>query len=109
MIADHGDWNGKMGDQVLANIIYLACPYTHPSAEVRLQRFELATRAAAKLISEGLIVFSPITMSHPIDMQLAGKHNTLAANFGFGLTSRSCISAVKWQFYAWRDGRLALV
>jgi hypothetical protein len=70
-----------MGNEQVSGIIYLACPYTHPSAVVRLQRFELATRAAAKLIAQGLIVFSPITMTHPIDVQLAGTADTLGSEF----------------------------
>jgi hypothetical protein len=65
----------------MSSIIYLACPYTHQSAEVRLRRFELATRTAARLISEGRIVFSPITMTHPIDVLLAGGQDTLGSEF----------------------------
>jgi Domain of unknown function (DUF1937) len=56
-------------------LIYLACPYSDPSAAVRLQRFEHATKAAAALIQQGHIVFSPITMTHPIDLEIAGSGN----------------------------------
>lgn len=52
-------------------IIYLACPYTHTSAAIRLRRFNLATLAAAHLIKQGNIVYSPITMTHPIDVVLS--------------------------------------
>jgi nucleoside 2-deoxyribosyltransferase len=62
-------------------LIYLACPYTHASAEIRLQRFQLATRAAAALIRQGHVVFSPITMTHPIDIEMAGSENTLGSDF----------------------------
>lgn len=62
-------------------ILYLACPYTHRDFQVRLRRFEQATKAAASLISDGYIVFSPITMTHPIDIVLAGSENTLGSDF----------------------------
>lgn len=62
-------------------IIYLACPYTHPSPEVREARFHAANRAAASLIRQGHIVYSPITMTHPIDKVLAGDVSTLGSDF----------------------------
>lgn len=37
--------------------------------------------AAAALIRQGHIVFSPITMTHPIDMVLAGEANTLGSEY----------------------------
>ncbi len=62
-------------------IIYLACPYTHPDRRVREERFRVATRAAAQLIEEGLIVYSPITMTHPIDVLLAADKQTLGSEY----------------------------
>ena len=56
-------------------------PYSDPSAAVRLQRFQDATKAAAALIGQGHMVFSPITMTHPIDLEMAGSGNTLGSNF----------------------------
>ena len=50
-----------------ATIIYLAAPYSHPDPGVRERRFRAINRAAAALIAEGRIVFSPISMSHPIE------------------------------------------
>ena len=49
--------------------IYLACPYSDDSAEVRLARFHLANEYAARLIRGGNIVFSPISHSHSIAIQ----------------------------------------
>ena len=49
-------------------IIYLASPYSHPLPEVREARFRTVCRVAARLMSEGAIVFSPIAHSHPIAM-----------------------------------------
>jgi hypothetical protein len=54
-------------------IVYLACPYSHADASVRRKRYELATAAAATLVKQGVIVFSPITMTHPLDVALAGE------------------------------------
>jgi hypothetical protein len=65
----------------LRMLIYLACPYTHPDASVRRQRFHQVTKAAAALIRRGYFVFSPITMTHPIDLEMAGVENTLGSDF----------------------------
>lgn len=62
-------------------IIYLACPYTDPDPAVRKARFEVATAVAAEFIRKGRIVYSPITMTHPIDMVLAGESNTLGSDY----------------------------
>lgn len=62
-------------------IIYLACPYTHPDPAIRKERFHAATRAAAELIRGGNVVFSPVTMTHPIDLFLAGGGSTLGSAF----------------------------
>lgn len=47
-------------------LVYLACPYSHPDPKVRRERFLAANAAAAKLMRQGLNVFSPITHCHPI-------------------------------------------
>ena len=47
-------------------MIYLACPYSHPDSRVRHARFVLANAMAAELMRCGLHVFSPISHSHPI-------------------------------------------
>jgi len=50
----------------LAPIVYLACPYTHPESRVREVRFRSATEFAARLCRAGLVVFSPLSHSHPM-------------------------------------------
>jgi hypothetical protein len=77
---DQGE-DGSSRTQLAPSIIYLACPYTDSDRLLRLWRFEMATAAAATLIKRGYIVFSPITMTHPIDVVLAGSDNTLGSDY----------------------------
>lgn len=46
---------------------YLASPYSHPSPMIRHSRFQAALAAAARLMADGHVVFSPIAHSHPIE------------------------------------------
>ncbi len=48
----------------MSGIIYLASPYSHPDEAVRRARHMRVCRAAARLIQNGHIVFSPIAHSH---------------------------------------------
>lgn len=64
-----------------ADLVYLAAPYTHSSAYIRVARFEAVTRAAAMLVKKGRVVYSPITMTHPIDVILAGTSATLGSDY----------------------------
>jgi len=50
-------------------LTYLACPYSHRDAAVREKRFQLANEAAAIMLAHGLVVFSPISHTHPIATQ----------------------------------------
>lgn len=63
-------------------MIYLASPYSHADANIRQRRFEVACRAAAKLICQGQTVFSPIAHSHaicaygvPLDWRFWERHD----------------------------------
>jgi len=47
-------------------IVYLASPYTHPEPKVRQQRFEAVCRAAARLMCDGVYLFSPVAHTHPM-------------------------------------------
>lgn len=51
----------------MSGYTYLASPYSSPDEAVRLRRFEAAAEAAARMMREGRVVFSPIAHSHPID------------------------------------------
>jgi hypothetical protein len=65
----------------MSKIIYLAGPYTHSNKHIKEARYEAITRAAAKLVVKGYIVYSPITMTHPIDVILAHEHATLGSDY----------------------------
>lgn len=47
-------------------IIYLATPYSHSDHEVMKRRFDKVNRIAAKLMAQGLHIYSPISHTHPI-------------------------------------------
>jgi hypothetical protein len=86
-------------------VIYLACPYTDPDPQVRKLRFEAATNAAAELIKQGSIVYSPITMTHPIDMVLAGAANTLGSDYWVAFDEafmEMCSEIVVLQLEGWQ-------
>lgn len=59
-------------------ILYIACPYTDPDPKVREHRVALATKVAAIYIKKGHVVYSPLTHSHPIDVELG---ETLSSDF----------------------------
>ena len=50
----------------MRQLTYLACPYSHQNPLIRQARFEAANRAAGNLMARGLMVFSPVSHSHPI-------------------------------------------
>ncbi len=47
-------------------MIYLASNYSHDDPAIREARFVAVCQYAAKMMGDGLHVFSPIAMSHPI-------------------------------------------
>ena len=62
-------------------IVYLACPYTHPDLKVREQRWHLATKAAVHLARLDFVVYSPITMTHPMDVLMNEDGGTLGSDY----------------------------
>jgi hypothetical protein len=61
------------------NLIYLASPYSNDapldhtqraSAEKRLARFNVVTEVARQLVEKKVVVYSPLTMTHPIDVRM---------------------------------------
>jgi hypothetical protein len=61
-------------------IVYLAVPYSNSDEKVREERFLKVNKVAARLLKEGITVFSPISHSHPL--ALAGD---LPTDFDFWL------------------------
>lgn len=49
-------------------LIYLASPYSAPTAQIRQLRFENVCQTAARLMEAGNEVFCPIAHSHPIEV-----------------------------------------
>jgi len=47
-------------------MIYLASPYSHPDSLIRERRHQAVCHAAARLIRNGQVVFSPVAHSHAI-------------------------------------------
>jgi|LakMenEpi03Aug12_release.lakeMendotaPanAssembly.Ray.scaffolds.fasta_scaffold1268224_2 hypothetical protein len=45
-------------------IIYLASPYSHPDDSVREENYNKIAKLAAKMVSEGHVVMSPIAYGH---------------------------------------------
>lgn len=58
----------------MKDMIYVACPYSHEMASVREERFQMVNSYAAWLIKGGNLVFSPISMSHPISKHGIDPH-----------------------------------
>lgn len=55
--------------QLKGGLVYLAGPYSHPDLSVRCDRFKRLNRIAGRLIKEGLLIYSPISHSHPIGIE----------------------------------------
>ncbi len=56
-----------------SELIYLAIPYSSPEPYMRAARWAIANRVAAKLMSDGNYIFSPISHTHPIKEVSEGK------------------------------------
>ena len=52
--------------QPVAELIYLASPYSHPDPAMRELRYKQACEVAALLMRDGHLVYSPIVHSHPL-------------------------------------------
>jgi len=59
-------------------LVYLAVPYSHPDPEIKEWRFAEVNKMTAKLMKQGIIVFSPISHCHSIN-----KHNELPTDWEF--------------------------
>lgn len=48
------------------SLVYLATPYSHDDSEVMHRRFEVVNGVAARLMRDGIHIYSPISHTHPI-------------------------------------------
>lgn len=90
----------------MSEITYLACPYTDPDPEVRRQRYQCANSVAAKLIKQGIVLYSPITMTHPIDELLAGEGATLGTEYWLEFDQafmEACSTLVVLRLPGWEE------
>lgn len=88
-------------------LIYLACPYSHPfSREVEAARYELATRAAAYLArTTDCTVFSPITHSHPINLAIYHQDRSAAKGYDYWLSiDFKIVDIADWFYILQLDG-----
>ena len=50
-------------------LVYLACPYSHPDPVIMQQRYVMSNIIAGELMKLDYFIFSPISHSHPIAQQ----------------------------------------
>jgi hypothetical protein len=55
---------GKIKKAKESKLIYLASPYSHPDDEVREDNYIVVSNIAAEMVSNGDVVFSPISYGH---------------------------------------------
>lgn len=55
-------------DEILKEkgLVYLATPYSHPDPYIRTLRFHRVSKVAGVLMDRGVVLFSPISHTHPI-------------------------------------------
>lgn len=97
-----------MATRGLRPIVYLAAPYSHSNEGVRLWRYQAITAVAAHLISKGAVVFSPITMTHPIDIILAEEGATLGSDYWVDFDTsfmQFCSEIAVLRLDGWQESR----
>lgn len=84
-------------------MIYIACPYTHPSAITRAERSRKAGKAMLTLAEQGILAVSPIFYGHSIEEKF---HITLPYDYwmqwSFDLMSK-CSSLYVVTIPGWRE------
>ena len=63
-------------------LLYLACPYSHPDSTVRAHRALLASEMTSRLMGVGYAVFSPISHGHAV-CEISPAVGTDAASWSY--------------------------
>jgi hypothetical protein len=84
----------------IMTIAYLACPYSDPDLKVKEMRHALANEIAAELLSQGTLVFSPLTYSIPLSHSHKGWANW--RNFDLEMLSR-CDRLIVLKLPGWES------
>jgi hypothetical protein len=74
--------------------------------EVRVSRFEASAHAAADLIHRGMFVYSPITMTHPIDLVMSEEGETMGSDYWCDFDEafmRVCSEMIVLTIPGWRE------
>ncbi len=85
-------------------VAYLSCPYFDPNPLVKEKRHTIVTRVAFELMSQGIMVYSPLTHNLPIDH--LGIHGTWATwkEFDHTMLSR-CDRLIVLKLPGWENSK----
>jgi nucleoside 2-deoxyribosyltransferase len=85
-------------------IVYLACPYSDPDPQIKKQRHHFANKVAAELLSQGMLVFSPLTYSIPLS-EISSRQGWIKwKEFDLAMLSR-CDRLLVLKLPGWESSR----
>lgn len=58
------------------SFVYLGAPYSHKNPHIRTLRYQMTNEVAARLMQQGMTVFSPISHSHEVSKYLEPENDT---------------------------------
>jgi hypothetical protein len=86
-------------------MIYLASPYSHENDAVRIQNYSIVSAKAAELVSQGLVVVSPITYGHTLlGFQDMPSDWQFWKNFCISILDK-CDKMLVYQMPGWLESR----
>jgi len=89
----------------MSKIIYIGSPYNHPEPETVKSNFEIVTRLAGELCSQGHTAFSPITYGHTL-LGFTEMPTTWEFWKNFCLSFlQHCDELLVYKMPGWRDSR----
>jgi hypothetical protein len=81
---------------------YLASPYSHPDQAVMVSRFEQVNEFASRLMRAGVMIFSPISHTHPIAQYGLPKGWDYWERYDRCILAKCC-GVIVCQFDGWRE------